>query len=180
VTAPQHQDELRPEKLRSQLLSDAFADNVSTIRNELRPEVRPGRRLRRHVERWGPRASVIAVSIGMVLAFTGVARRQPAPPSSGQHVAASPSAAPAGQTPRTGPSAGVGPDIDDTRLSRAVDPGVLELGVRRVVLDAGHGGENPGTASASGLQEKDLTLDIAERARRAGRPEVRGRHDAHV
>ena len=35
-----------------------------------------------------------------------------------------------------------------------------------MILDAGHGGENLGTASASGLLEKTVTLDLAERARR--------------
>lgn len=45
-------------------------------------------------------------------------------------------------------------------------PTVLALTVRRVVLDAGHGGSNIGTASASGLAEKLLTLDIADRLKR--------------
>lgn len=35
-----------------------------------------------------------------------------------------------------------------------------------VVIDAGHGGEDPGAVSASGLKEKDLCLDIALRIRR--------------
>ena len=37
-------------------------------------------------------------------------------------------------------------------------------GTRTVVLDAGHGGKDPG-ASAPGLQEKNLTLDIARRTK---------------
>lgn len=36
--------------------------------------------------------------------------------------------------------------------------------VRRVVLDPGHGGHDPGAAGPSGLKEKDVTLDIAHRA----------------
>jgi N-acetylmuramoyl-L-alanine amidase len=32
----------------------------------------------------------------------------------------------------------------------------------RIVLDPGHGGEDPGTISKSGLQEKDITLPTAE------------------
>jgi N-acetylmuramoyl-L-alanine amidase len=39
----------------------------------------------------------------------------------------------------------------------------LGLRVRRVVLDPGHGGKDPG-ATCRGLVEKDLTLDIARRA----------------
>jgi N-acetylmuramoyl-L-alanine amidase len=35
--------------------------------------------------------------------------------------------------------------------------------VSRVVLDPGHGGTDPGASSATGLQEKEVTLDIAHR-----------------
>jgi N-acetylmuramoyl-L-alanine amidase len=38
-------------------------------------------------------------------------------------------------------------------------------GARTVVLDAGHGGKDPGAVSRSGIQEKDLALDIALRVR---------------
>ncbi|MFZ5876684.1 MAG: N-acetylmuramoyl-L-alanine amidase family protein [Nitrospirota bacterium] len=33
----------------------------------------------------------------------------------------------------------------------------------RVVIDPGHGGKDPGTVSASGIQEKDVVLDVAVR-----------------
>lgn len=36
--------------------------------------------------------------------------------------------------------------------------------IRRVVLDPGHGGHDPGAIGAAGLREKDVTLDIAHRA----------------
>ncbi len=36
--------------------------------------------------------------------------------------------------------------------------------VRRVVLDPGHGGHDPGATGPTGLREKDVTLDIAHRA----------------
>lgn len=36
--------------------------------------------------------------------------------------------------------------------------------VHRVVLDPGHGGNDPGATGPSGLREKDVTLDIAHRA----------------
>ena len=41
----------------------------------------------------------------------------------------------------------------------------LGLGVSRIVIDAGHGGHDPG-ASANGLTESELTLDIALRLQR--------------
>ena len=40
----------------------------------------------------------------------------------------------------------------------------LGAGVRRIVIDAGHGGKDPGTHAGS-LQEKDIALDIAKRLR---------------
>jgi N-acetylmuramoyl-L-alanine amidase len=36
-------------------------------------------------------------------------------------------------------------------------------GLRVIVLDPGHGGHDPGAIGASGLQEKELTLDVARR-----------------
>jgi len=40
----------------------------------------------------------------------------------------------------------------------------LGLGVRRIVIDPGHGGKDPGTLNRKlGLYEKDITLDIAKR-----------------
>ncbi|MCB1033952.1 MAG: N-acetylmuramoyl-L-alanine amidase, partial [Acidobacteria bacterium] len=47
-----------------------------------------------------------------------------------------------------------------------IDPAVLSLGVRRIVLDPGHGGPNLGTVAPGGLQEKDLTLDVSQRLAR--------------
>lgn len=38
------------------------------------------------------------------------------------------------------------------------------VAVRRVVLDPGHGGNDPGAIGALGLAEKDVTLDVAHRA----------------
>ncbi|HEY6558223.1 MAG TPA: N-acetylmuramoyl-L-alanine amidase [Polyangiaceae bacterium] len=38
------------------------------------------------------------------------------------------------------------------------------LVVRRIVLDPGHGGHDPGATGPGGLREKDVTLDVAHRA----------------
>lgn len=46
----------------------------------------------------------------------------------------------------------------DRSLTRA-----LGLKLRRVVLDAGHGGHDTGTISRTGLKEKDLVLDVTKR-----------------
>ena len=49
----------------------------------------------------------------------------------------------------------------------------LGLGARRIVIDAGHGGHDPGTIGSAGLQEKDLVLDVALRLDRMVREELR-------
>jgi len=52
-----------------------------------------------------------------------------------------------------------GTALDGTRsLTRA-----LGLKINRVVIDAGHGGHDQGTAGSNGLLEKDLVLDVALR-----------------
>ena len=48
----------------------------------------------------------------------------------------------------------------------------LGLGARRIVIDAGHGGHDPGTIGRAGLQEKDLVLDVALRLERMVRSEL--------
>ena len=75
--------------------------------------------------------------------------------------AASAHAAPAAAAP----PASVEPTVDrptPKRLARAVFP----LAVKRIVVDAGHGGAHHGAISASGVAEKDITLDVSMRLRR--------------
>lgn len=49
---------------------------------------------------------------------------------------------------------------------------LFDLQVRTIVLDPGHGGEDPGAVGINGTYEKDVTLDVALRLRR--RLEERG------
>jgi N-acetylmuramoyl-L-alanine amidase len=49
---------------------------------------------------------------------------------------------------------------------RPLARGVLPLVVKRVVIDPGHGGDQAGTVSRSGVAEKNITLDIGLRLRR--------------
>lgn len=61
------------------------------------------------------------------------------------------------------------PGSDTPNLARnlaaasALDRTVFPLGVRKIILDPGHGGKNTGTISPSGLVEKTIALDISER-----------------
>jgi N-acetylmuramoyl-L-alanine amidase len=48
----------------------------------------------------------------------------------------------------------------------------LGLTARRIVIDAGHGGHDPGTIGRNGLQEKDLVLDVALRLSRLVKSEL--------
>ena len=60
-------------------------------------------------------------------------------------------------------------DMDDTNPAGVYQknlPGLLAYDIIRpvvVVVDAGHGGVDPGTIGAQGLMEKDITLDMAKR-----------------
>lgn len=47
-----------------------------------------------------------------------------------------------------------------------VDLRLFPLGVRRIVLDPGHGGDDAGAVTLLGTAEKDVTLDIGQRLRR--------------
>ncbi|MGB5294768.1 MAG: N-acetylmuramoyl-L-alanine amidase [Thermoanaerobaculia bacterium] len=60
------------------------------------------------------------------------------------------------------------PPIEPNRAiatPQPIDPSVLPLALHTVVLDPGHGGENEGTISPTGLIEKEITLDIGQRVR---------------
>ena len=50
----------------------------------------------------------------------------------------------------------------------------LGLGVRRIAIDAGHGGSDTGTTGRSGLMEKDLCLDVALRLGRLIEAQIPG------
>ncbi len=58
---------------------------------------------------------------------------------------------------------------------------MLGLGIRRIMIDAGHGGADSGTIGKMGTKEKDITLDIAKRLKvhvlKDGRYEVRMTRD---
>jgi N-acetylmuramoyl-L-alanine amidase len=106
------------------------------------------------------------------------ARRAPAwdvvidPAAAGTRpVAPSPSPAPGTRIARGEPVAPVPPQTNRAgsySLARQ-----LGLGVRRIVIDAGHGGHDPGTIGPGGTQEKDLVLDVALRLERLVRTELR-------
>ena len=145
------------------MLKDAVNSDLDAIHGRLPEPLRP---VRRRLRLWSQQAvRQGALSVAVLMAAAGVVARWPA------SARAVPDAVPAllvkAQTvPDAAPDASL-PDAapEASLLSQQVHPQVLNLSVRRVIVDAGHGGGNLGTSSADGVHEKDVTLDIAERVR---------------
>ncbi len=57
-------------------------------------------------------------------------------------------------------------DVFRDAPAAAPPPKAVHGDIRRVIIDAGHGGEDPGAIGLRKLREKDLTLDIAQRLAR--------------
>ncbi len=68
-------------------------------------------------------------------------------------------------TPPAVASAKMAPPAKTTKRPAQAASRSKKLNIRRVVLDPGHGGRDPG-AMANGLKEKHLVLDIAKRVKR--------------
>lgn len=73
----------------------------------------------------------------------------------------------AGCAPRRAPSPPPAPEAKATTPSRRPAPLAAweRRPVRTLVIDAGHGGRDPGATGVDGLLEKDVTLELAERMR---------------
>lgn len=136
------------DRVRRRLLQQAVADNVETIRGLPPRGVRKGQRLLRLWLRRTPLLFLI-----LVLAGSTYLASNPSP--------ARDTFAPAKIVFQRAPRRAVSSAsvIDSTPVSTAAFP----LSVHRVVIDAGHGGNDPGTTSPALLSEKDVTLDIAHR-----------------
>jgi len=57
-----------------------------------------------------------------------------------------------------GPDEGTSPESKEITMYQQ-----LGLGVKKIVIDPGHGGEDPGAKSKGGLKEKDIVLKIAKK-----------------
>ena len=151
---------IQSKRLRTQVLRAAVQDNADVIADRLPAPLRRGRRLARL---WGPRAWLLAVPLGVLAALASVADRSAAVEPVPQAAPASAGIARPGAADATDGGHEVRPD--PALLSRPLGASALALGVRRVVIDAGHGGDNLGTGSRDGLIEKNLTLDLSTRLR---------------
>jgi len=139
-------------RLKRQMLRDAVRENLEAI------EGLPPAALRRE-GRWARRTVRLAALVGVPLAlfasinaFSGSGGSSPEVVVVPQRTVAAPAAEPALENV-------------EWPAPRSIDPTLFHLDVKTVVLDAGHGGHDPGARGAGGLSEKEITLDIARRVR---------------
>jgi N-acetylmuramoyl-L-alanine amidase len=142
------------ERLKRRMLRQAVAENLDMIRGVPPRALRPANRVLRL---WARRISFVVVPLSLLGSTYWVANetRSSEPPTLAK--AAMPAVAKASTLPALrAPEAVAGSE----RLAATAFP----LSVKRVVLDAGHGGTDPGTIALD-LHEKAITLDIGARLR---------------
>jgi N-acetylmuramoyl-L-alanine amidase len=144
------------ERVKRRLLQEAVAENLDTIRGMPPRAVRPGHRL---LQIWLRRAPLLLIPLTLV-ASTYVAKT-PAIGSPSPGAARHPLPL-AGEGSRGAAAASVLSSIESEQPLERVTASAFPLAVKRVVLDAGHGGNDPG-ATAAQLLEKSITLDIGRR-----------------
>ena len=139
-------------RLRRQLIRAAVDENLAVIRG-LPPR---GRQRQSTPAAWLKRAPIVLVPLTL-LGSTYLANKSGAPPAPARPAItrASVPLVPEVAKPGTGSSPAL----------QRVAASALPLAVRRVVLDAGHGGRDPG-ATTDTTREKDITLDIGRRLSR--------------
>lgn len=151
------------DSLKRQLLREVVRENVDLIEGRLPRRLRRRNRL--------PPAARLGIAVVLCLVLVVLSQRlTPAVLQGGPTGPFSPLSvlAQAGQ-----PEAPAGPALASLPATpvpldapESVDPAVFPLAVRKVVIDAGHGGESLGTHIPGSLQEKEVTLDIALRLQR--------------
>lgn len=154
-------------RLKRQMLRELVRENVELI------EGQPYRRERRRA-----RIRLTARLLALVLLPVGLLGSTRLI-SSFEHPAAAPSpgAGTAGTAARSSASGGRAVAVRGVQAAEAaarfagppepVDAAVFPLAVRKVAIDAGHGGKSVGTHTTPlGLVEKDITIDVAERLRK--------------
>jgi len=133
-------------RLRQSLVQGAIRENVDVIEGRLPKGLRRSDRWRRLLFRT---SIIVVVPLALFLSINALTTGR------GERtdvlVVSSPSAAP------SAPSSVINPP-------NGLEPSLFHLEVRSVVIDPGHGGADPG-ATASGVAEKDVTLDVARRLR---------------
>lgn len=143
------------DRVKRQLLRDLVQQNVDLAEGRLPRALRKGRY-------WPLTLRLLAVAL-LSVALLGSSRLITS-------LTSEPTAGPGATDPRAvrfpAKIAVAGPAPRLTSAPQAVDAAVFPLAVRKVVIDAGHGGDSTGTRTPQGMLEKELTLDIAQRLER--------------
>jgi N-acetylmuramoyl-L-alanine amidase len=143
------------DRIKRQLVRALVQENLDLIQDGL------ARRVRRRHRLWMATRvlTFVLVPVGLfgsslLLSSRNEAKARPVP------AAARPAAAaPAPSVPA--------PDATVQLTSpKSIDAAVFPLAVRKIAIDAGHGGDSIGTRAPLGLLEKDLALDIALRLKK--------------
>lgn len=137
------------DRVRRKLLRDAVTDNLDTIRGLPPRAVRPVNRAGRV---WLRRAQIALVPLTLVGSSLLLGSR------SGGQQPRLPVASPLIGQPRAAVLHAA--TIDSFEQVKAA---AFPFAVRRVILDAGHGGKDAGAQAPPSIAEKDITLDIEQR-----------------
>jgi N-acetylmuramoyl-L-alanine amidase len=152
------------DRLKRELVSQLVRENVETLRGLPPRQFRRARRLPHAALRTV--ALVVAPSllfVAMSALSTGPSER---PAALARAVAPpAPVAAPIPAAPPIAAAAAPAPEVEQYHAPRAMSPAAFPLEVRKIILDPGHGGNDPGARTATGLWEKEITLDVATRLR---------------
>jgi N-acetylmuramoyl-L-alanine amidase len=141
------------DRVKRRMLQDAVAENLDVIRGVPPRALRPARRLARV---WLRRAPFLLLPLTLAGSSYMIANGGDAALSAPREIASVIPLALAHPEPVFGPAPTTIAPME--RMTSSAFP----LAVRRVVLDAGHGGSDPG-ATAAKLFEKEITLDIGRR-----------------
>jgi N-acetylmuramoyl-L-alanine amidase len=137
------------ENAKRQMIREVIQTNLENRAAKVRHK-----RLRWQILRWA-RASLMTVSAVFAISFFVISRGK----ASSSIAVNATAVVHQVLEPRTAePPVPVTPPSD-------VNLSVLPLSVKRIVIDPGHGGDQAGAVSNTGLAEKDVTLDIALRLR---------------
>jgi N-acetylmuramoyl-L-alanine amidase len=127
------------DQLKRRVLRGAIRENVDTMRGLPPPSLRVTTRLRR---------GTLQASLLVALPVLGLLAYNPL----------------SGSAPDRAAVLATAPAVLTFRAPRAIAPVTASLGVKKLVLDPGHGGNDSG-ARAQGVWEKEITLHIARELR---------------
>jgi N-acetylmuramoyl-L-alanine amidase len=143
----------RINRVKRRMLQEAVAENVAVIRGIPPRGLRPAKR---RFRLWMHRLPFLLIPLTLAGSAYMMSTKAAVPPPGGAKPVLAASVFRSGVT---------GPALESTTTSiERVTAAAFPLAVRRIVLDAGHGGVDPG-ATAPEIAEKQITLDIGQRLR---------------